>query len=121
MRLQDYKQLKMSTSSVYLDWVGCKHTILERRMARHSAKLLLSIWCLIVIQLAAILRVPDDAPAKLPTDPDVCTLGPLSAIREEPKTKSLVTITEFKHKGKKERHRREKKGWVTGRVKSRVL
>ncbi len=56
------------------------------------------------------LRVPDDAPVKLPTTPDVCTLGTLSTIGEELKTKSLATITEFKHKGREERDRREKKG-----------
>ncbi len=53
---------------------------------------------------------PDDAPVKSPTDLDVCTLGTLSAIGEELKTKSLATITEFKHKGREERDRREKEG-----------
>jgi hypothetical protein len=34
----------------------------------------------------------------------------LSAIREGPKTKSLATISEFKHKDRKERDRREEEG-----------
>jgi hypothetical protein len=76
----------------------------------YSAKHLLANLRLIVIPLAAILRVPDDAPVKLPAAPDVCTLGTLSAIGKELKTKSLVTITEFKHKGRDERDRREKEG-----------
>jgi hypothetical protein len=66
----------------------------------HSAKHLLVNFCLIVISLVAILRVPDYAPVKLPTAPDVCTLGTLSAIGEELKTKFLAKITEFKHKGR---------------------
>ncbi len=60
--------------------------------------------------MTAILRVPDDAPVKLPTASDVCTLGTLSAIGEELKTKSLATITEFKHKCREERDRRDKEG-----------
>jgi hypothetical protein len=76
----------------------------------YSAKHLLANFCLIVNPLAAILRVPDDAPVKLPTAPDLYTLGALSAIGEEPKTKSLVSITEFRHKSREERDRREKEG-----------
>jgi hypothetical protein len=45
---------------------------------------------------------------KLPTAPDVCTLGTLPAIGEELlKTQSLATNTEFKHTGREERDRRE--------------
>jgi hypothetical protein len=62
----------------------------------YSAKYLLAILCLIVIPLAAKIRVPDDTPVKMPTALDVCTLGTLSAIGEEVKTKSLAKITEFK-------------------------
>ncbi len=76
----------------------------------YSAKNFLANWCSIVIPLAAILRVPDDARVKLPTAPDVCTLGSLSAIGEELKIFSLATITEFKHKGREERDRREEEG-----------
>ena len=76
----------------------------------YNAKHLLANLCLIVIPLAAKLRVPDDTPVKLPTAPDVCTLGTLSAIGNELETKSLATITEFKHKGREERDRREKEG-----------
>jgi hypothetical protein len=75
----------------------------------------------IVPRLAAILRVPHDAPVKLPTAPDVCTLGTLSAIEEELITKSLATITEFKHKGKEERDRRDKQGLYDRWLKIRVL
>jgi hypothetical protein len=80
----------------------------------YSAKYLLANFCLIVIPLVAKLRVPDDAPVKLPTAPDVCTLGTLSAIGEELKTKSLATITEFKYKGREEEDRREKE-WLGDR------
>jgi hypothetical protein len=52
----------------------------------YSAKHLLANLCLIVNPLEAILRVPDDAPVKLPTALDVYTLGTLSAIGEEMKT-----------------------------------
>jgi hypothetical protein len=76
----------------------------------YSAKSLLANWCLIIIPLAAILRVPDDAPVKLSIAPDVCTLGNLSAISDGLKTKSLATITEFKHREREERDRREGEG-----------
>ncbi len=76
----------------------------------YSTKYLLANLCSIVIPLAAKLRVPDVAPVKLRTAPDVCTLGSLSAIGEELKTKSLATITELKHKGREERDKMEKEG-----------
>jgi hypothetical protein len=56
--------------------------------------------CSVVIPLAKELTVPDDAPVKLPTAPDVCTLGTLSAIGEEMETKCLETISEFKREGR---------------------
>ncbi len=86
------------------------HHLWSKNGTTHSAKYLLVNLCLIVIPLAAKLRVPNDAPVKLPTAPDVCPLGTLSALGEELKTKSLTTITEFKHKGRDERDRREKEG-----------
>ncbi len=63
-----------------------------------------------MIPLATKLNVPDDAPAKLPTAPDLCTLGSLSAIGDELKTKGLVQIAEFKQKGRTERDRKEEEG-----------
>ncbi len=93
-----------------MDWVEYKHTILGARIAWNSAKHLLAYLCSNVIPFAAILRVPDDAPVKLPTAPDVCPLGTLSAIGEELKTNHLATITEFKHKGREERDKREEEG-----------
>ena len=72
----------------------------------YSAQHLLDHLCQVVIPLATKLSVPDDAPAKLPTAPDVCTLGTLSAIGEELKTNCLGKISEFKQKGREERDRR---------------
>jgi hypothetical protein len=60
--------------------------------------------------LAKELIVPDDAPVKLPTAHDLCTLGTLSAIGEELETKRLETVTEFKQEGREERDRRENEG-----------
>jgi hypothetical protein len=71
-----------------LGWMQAHYPWSKNGMA-YSAKNLLANWCLIVIPLAAILRVPDDAPVKLPTAPDVCTLRTLSAIREGLKTKKF--------------------------------
>jgi hypothetical protein len=71
---------------------------------------LLDHLCIVVIPLATKLNVPDDAPAKLPTAPDLCTLGTLSGIGDELKTKGLAQIAEFKQKGRTERDRREEEG-----------
>ena len=68
-----------------MGWMQAHHPRRKNGKA-YSAKNLLANWYLIVIPLAAILRVPDDAPVKLPTAPDVCTLGSLSAIGDELKT-----------------------------------
>ena len=66
-------------------------------MARYSATHLLANLCLVVIPLVKELTVPDDAPVKLSTAPDVCTLGTLSAIREELENKHLETaLNDFK-------------------------
>jgi hypothetical protein len=62
--------------------------------------------CKVVIPLAAKKTIPDDAPAKLPTAPDVPTLGTLSAIGEELKIKGLSETAQFKEKGREERDRR---------------
>jgi hypothetical protein len=97
-----------------LGWMQAHYLWSKNGMA-YSAENLLANWCLIVIPLAAILREPDDAPVKLPTAPDVCTLGTLSAIREGPKTKSLAQLLSLSIRTGR------KKGWVTGGVKSRVL
>ena len=53
--------------------------------------------------ITAIL--PNDAHVKLklPTAPDVCTLGTLSAKGEDLETKCLETVTEFKQEGREER------------------
>jgi hypothetical protein len=63
--------------------------------------------CKVVISFAAKKNIPDDAPAKLPTAPDVHTLGMLSAIGDELKIKGLSEIAQFKEKGREERYRRE--------------
>ena len=76
----------------------------------YSATHLLANLCLVVIPLAKQLTVPDDAPVKLPTAPDLCTLGTLSAIGEELEEKRLETVTEFKQEGREERDRRENEG-----------
>ena len=47
---------------------------------------------------------------KLPTAPDLCTLGTLFAIGEELEEKKLETVTEFKQEGREERDRRENEG-----------
>ncbi len=65
---------------------------------------------MVVIPLVKELTVPDDAPVKLSTAPDVCTLGTLSAIREELENKHLETVTEFKREGREERDRQENEG-----------
>ncbi len=83
-----------------LGWMQAHHPWSKNGTDAYNAKHLLANLCLIVIPLAAILRVPDDATVKLTTAPDVCHLGTLSAIREELKTKKIVIITEFKHKGR---------------------
>ncbi len=54
--------------------------------------------------MAAKKTIPGDAPAKLPTAPDVHTLATLSAIGEELKIK-------FKEKGREEKDRREEEGF----------
>jgi hypothetical protein len=66
--------------------------------------------CKVVIPLAAMKTIPGDAPEKLPTAPDVHTLGTLSAIGEELKMKGLSEIAQFKEKGMEERDRREEEG-----------
>ncbi len=76
----------------------------------YSATHLLANLCSVVIPLAKQLIIPDDAPVKLPTAPDVCTLGTLSAIGEELETKCLETVTEFKREGREERDRQENQG-----------
>jgi hypothetical protein len=76
----------------------------------YSAQNLLDHLCKVVIPLATKLSVPDDAPAKLPTAPDVCTLGTLSAIGEELKTNCLGKIAKFNQKCSEERDRREGEG-----------
>jgi hypothetical protein len=63
--------------------------------------------CLVVIPLVKELIVPDDSPVKLPTAPDLCTLGTLSAIVDELETKCLETVAEFKQEGREERDRWE--------------
>ncbi len=67
--------------------------------------------CKVVIPLAAKKTIPDDAPEKLPTAPDLHTLGTLSANGEELKTKGLAEIAQFKEKGREERDRREEEGF----------
>ena len=71
----------------------------------YSATHLLTNLCLVVVPLAKKLTVPNDAPVKLPTAPDVSTLGTLSAIGEELENKRLETVTEFKQEGREERER----------------
>jgi hypothetical protein len=67
--------------------------------------------CKVIIPLAAKKTIPVDAPAKLPTAPDVHTLGMLSAIGEELKIKGLAEIAQFKEKGREKRDRREEEGF----------
>ncbi len=67
--------------------------------------------CKVIIPLAAKKTIPDDAPAKLPTAPDVHTLGTLSAIGGELKIKGLSEIAQFKEMGREERDRREGEGF----------
>ncbi len=71
--------------------------------------------CKVVIPLAAKKTIPDDAPEKFPTAPDVHTLVTLSANGEELKIKGLAEITQFKEKGRGERERREEDGGEVGR------
>ena len=67
--------------------------------------------CKVFIPLAAKKTIPYNTPAKLPTAPDVPTLGTLSAIGEQLKTKSSAQIAKFKVKGREERDRREEEGF----------
>jgi hypothetical protein len=60
--------------------------------------------------LAAMKTIPDDAPAKLQTAPNVHTHGTLSTIGEELKINGLAEIAQFKEKGGEERDRREVEG-----------
>jgi hypothetical protein len=92
-----------------LGWEEAHHPWTKNGWA-YSSRQLLDHLCNVVIPLATKLNVPDDAPAKLPTAPDLCTLGSLSAIGDELKTKGLVQIAEFKQKGRTERDRREEDG-----------
>jgi hypothetical protein len=77
----------------------------------YCAQHLLDHLCKIVIPLAAKKTIPDDAMAKLPTAPDVHTLGKLSNIGEVLKIKGLSGIAQFKEKGREERDRREEEGF----------
>jgi hypothetical protein len=92
-----------------LGWMQAHHPWSKNGKV-YSATHLLANLCLVVIPLAKELTVPDDAPVKLPTAPDVCTLGTLSAIGEEMETKRLETISDFKQEGREERDRRENEG-----------
>jgi hypothetical protein len=92
-----------------LGWEEAHHPWTKNGRA-YSSRQLLDHLCNVVIPLATKLNVPDDAPAKLPTAPDLCTLGSLSAIGDELKTKGLAQIAEFKQKGRTERDRREEDG-----------
>ena len=92
-----------------LGWMQAHHPWSKNGKV-YSATHLLANLCLVVIPLAKELILPDDAPVKLPTAPDLCTLETLSATGEELKTKSLETVTEFKQEGREERDRREKEG-----------
>jgi hypothetical protein len=92
-----------------LGWEEAHHPWTKNGQA-YSSRQLLDHLCNVVIPLATKLNVPDDAPAKLPTAPDLCTLGTLSAIGDELKTKGLAQIAEFNQKGRTERDRREEEG-----------
>ncbi len=98
-----------------LGWEEAHHAWTKNGLA-YSSQQLLDHLCKVVIPLATKLNVPDDAPAKLPTAPDLCTLGTLSAIGNELKTKGLAQIAKFKQKGRADRDRREEEGrgdrWV---------
>jgi hypothetical protein len=65
-----------------LGWEDPHHPWSKNGMT-YSAQHLLDQFCKVIIPLAAKKTIPDDAPAKLPTAPDVQTLGTLSAIGEE--------------------------------------
>jgi hypothetical protein len=92
-----------------LGWEEAHHPWTKNGRA-YSYRQLLDHLCNVVIPLATKLYVPDNAPAKLPTAPDLCTLGTLSAIGDELKTKGLAQIAEFKQKVRTERDRREEEG-----------
>jgi hypothetical protein len=85
-----------------LGWMQATHPWSKNGKV-YSAMHLLAKLCLLVITLAKELTVSEDAPVKLPTAPDVCTLGTLSAIGEELENKRLETVTEFKREGREER------------------
>ena len=78
-----------------LGWIQAHHPWSKNGKVYSATHLLINL-CSVVIPLAKELIVPDDAPEKLPTAPDLCTLGTLSAIGEELETKRLETVTEFK-------------------------
>jgi hypothetical protein len=65
-----------------LGWEDAHHSW-SKNGVTYSAQHLLDHLCKVVIPLTAKKTIPDDAPAKLPTFPDVQTLGTLSAIGEE--------------------------------------
>ena len=92
-----------------LGWMQAHHPWSKNGKVYSATHLLINL-CSVVIPLAKELIVPDDAPVKLSTAPDLCTLGTLSAIGEELETKRLETVTEFKREGREERDRRENEG-----------
>jgi hypothetical protein len=92
-----------------LGWMQAHHPWSKNGKVYSATHLLINL-CSVVIPLAKELIVPDDAPVKLPTAPNLCTLGTLSAIGEELETKCLETLTEFKREGREERDRRENEG-----------
>ncbi len=53
-----------------LGWIQAHYPWSKNGM-EYSTKIFLANWCSVVIPLAAILKVPDDASVKLPTAPDV--------------------------------------------------
>ena len=75
-----------------LGWMQAHHPWSKNGKVYSATHLLINL-CSVVIPLAKELIVPDAAPVKLPTAPDRCTLGTLSAIGEELETKRLETVT----------------------------
>ena len=92
-----------------LGWMQAHHPWSKNDKVYIATHLLTNL-CLVVIPLAKELIVPDDAPVKIPTAPNVCTLGTVSAIGEELETKCLETVTEFKQEGREERDRWDNEG-----------